>query len=570
MLDVAIVGGEVVDGTGAPRRRADVGIRDGRIVAVGELDEPARRRLDADGRVVAPGFIDVHTHYDAQWAWDPHLTPSPFHGVTTALAGNCGFTLAPMEEEAAGYLAEMLSRVEGMPLPSLRAGLDIHWKSFGDFLGAVDGNVALNIGFMVGHSTVRRLVLGPDWQRPATEDEVESIRRMVADSLDSGALGFSSSLSDTHNDAAGTPVPSRFSSEEELLTICREVREHAGTWLEFIPWAAGPFPQERIQLMARMSEAARRPLNWNLLLLRPDITEETVANKLSASDVARRHGGAVYGLTLPTPQTLYLNLETGFLFDSVPLWADVLGRPRAEKLSLLADPGMRGRLADAGAASRRIWYDPAKLHFSHVASAEWADVEGMSAAAAAERRHVDPWDLIFDVVIADGLSTVLMVPPQGDDPQTWRRRLDVWRDERTIVGGSDAGAHLDMLDTFGFFTDLVGPSVRERQLLPLEEAVRMITYDAANAFGLVGRGRIAEGYAADIVVFDEGTVGPQPVETRNDLPANGMRLYAGAAGIERVLVNGDTVVELGEATDTRPGTVLRSGRDTRTVPVGPA
>ncbi len=565
MLDVAIVGGEVVDGTGAGRRHADIGIKAGRIVAIGSLDEPAVRRVDAAGKVVTPGFIDVHTHYDAQVTWDPYLTPSPLHGVTTVVGGNCGFTLAPMEDEASDYLTAMLARVEGMPLDSLRAGVDMRWRTFGEYLDAIDGNVAVNAGFLVGHSTVRRLVLGADWRRPATDDEVDTMRRMVANSLGAGALGFSSSWSETHNDAGGDPVPSRFATEAELLRLCAELRSYPGTWLEFIPQASGPFADDRSLLMARMSAAAQRALNWNLLTVRPGITDEVVQNRLAASDLAAQRGGAVYGLTLPIPQTLHINLESGFLFDASPAWAEVLGHPHDEKVRLLRQPAVRSRLAAAATETDRIWYDVEKLRFERVEAPPYADVEGHVVAEAATSRGLEPFDLLFDVAVADDLHTLFLIPPQGDDEESWKRRLALWEDPRTIVGGSDAGAHLDMLDTFGFFTDFVGPTVRDRRLLALETAVRMVTADAAAAFGLRGRGRLEAGFAADVVVLDETEVGSSPVEARVDLPANGMRLYAEARGIEYVLVNGEVIVERGELTGAHPGAVLRSGRDTDTV-----
>jgi N-acyl-D-aspartate/D-glutamate deacylase len=565
VLDVAIVGGEVVDGTGRPRRRADVGIRDGRIVAIGELDEPARRRIDASGRIVAPGFVDVHTHYDAQVAWDPYLTPSPLHGVTTVIGGNCGFTLAPMEPEAVDYVTTMLARVEGMPLDSVRAGVDIRWRTFAEYLASLDGKTALNAGFLVGHSTVRRIVLGDDWRRQATDDEIGAMGRMVSDSVAGGALGFSSSWSETHNDAAGDPIPSRFASEEELLRLCSELRQHPGTFLEFLPLAAGPFPHERSLLMAQMSVAAQRPLNWNLLTVRPDITDEAIQSRLGASDVATKHGGAVYGLTLPIPQTLHINLDSGFLFDSEPVWAEILGHPRDEKRRTLADPDVRRRLATTAAEAGRIWYDVDRLRFESVGAATYADVAGRTIAEAARSRGVEPFDLMFDVAEADNLATVFVVPPQGDDPESWKRRASLWEDPRTIIGGSDAGAHLDMVDTFSYFTDFVGPTVRERQLLSLETAVRMVTDDAARVFGLSGRGRLEVGFHADVVVFDEAQVRTSPTEVRVDLPANGMRLYAEAHGIDTVLVNGGLIVEDAALTGEMPGTVLRSGHDTDTV-----
>jgi N-acyl-D-aspartate/D-glutamate deacylase len=567
MLDLAIIGGEVIDGTGTPRRRADVGIKAGRIVDVGDLSEQASRHLDASGQVVTPGFIDVHTHYDAQVAWDPHLTPSPLHGVTTAIGGNCGFTLAPINDEAADYLIELLARVEGMPLATLRAGVNIQWRSFGEYLDTIEGQVGVNVGFLVGHSTVRRLVLGEDWRRPATDDEIDAMGRLVDQSLAAGALGFSSSWSDTHNDAAGNPVPSRYAAEAELLRLCERVRPYPGTWLEFLPWAVGPFPPERSLLMARMSAAADRALNWNLLIVRPDIPDESVQTRLSASDLASEHGGAVYGLTLPVPQTLHVNLESGFLFDASPVWAEVIARSHAEKVGLLRQPAVRARLAGAVQGSGRIWYDTEQLRFERVVSAEYADVEGHTIAGAARQRGVQPFDLFFDVAVADDLRTLFVVPPQGDDPTSWKRRLALLEDPRTIIGGSDAGAHLDMSDTFAFFTDFVGPSVRDRQLLPLETAVRMITDDPARSFGLRNRGRIESGYAADVVVFDEHEVGGLPVETRADLPGGGTRLYCQAVGVDYVLVNGEVIAEQGELTGSKPGTVLRSGRDTDTVSI---
>jgi N-acyl-D-aspartate/D-glutamate deacylase len=565
MLDYAILGGEVIDGTGVPRRRADVGIRDGRIVALGELNEAAARRIDATGMIVAPGFIDVHTHYDAQIAWDPQLTPSPLHGVTTVLGGNCGFTLAPMEEEAFEYLSAMLARVEGMPLDSVRAGVDPHWRTFGEYLDGLDGRVGVNAGFLVGHSTVRRIVLGQDWQRAATDDEIESMRRLVAQSLQGGALGFSSSLSDTHNDAAGDPTPSRFATDDEIVRLCAELRSYPGTWLEFIPVATGVFPEGRIQLMARMSAAAQRALNWNLLLVRPDLGDEYVRNRLSASDVAAAQGGRVYGLTLPIPQTLHINLDSGFLFDSLPAWAEFIGRPRAEKGQLLRDPAQRERLAREAAASQRIWYDLERLRFESITSPVHADLIGQTVADAARSRRTAPFELLFEVAADDNVGTGFVVPPQGDDLESWQRRAALWQDPRILVGGSDAGAHFDMIDTFGYFTDFVGPSVRDRRLITLEEAVRLLTDVPGRAFGLRGRGRLVEGWAADVVVFDEATVATAPTEIRSDLPSGGMRLFAGAHGIEAVLVNGQPLVECGQLTDAVAGTVLRSGRDTETV-----
>jgi N-acyl-D-aspartate/D-glutamate deacylase len=567
VFDIAIIGGELIDGTGSPRRRADVGIHNGRVIEIGQLDERYCRLIDATGKVVTPGFIDVHTHYDAQVTWDPYLTPSSLHGVTTVIGGNCGFTLAPMDAGAIDYLTTMLARVEGMPLASLRAGLDIGWNSFGEYLDAIEGKVGLNVGFLVGHSTVRRLVLGEDWGREASHEEIETMSSLVRASLSSGALGFSSSWAETHNDANGDPTPSRFATEAELLQLSAALRSYPGTWLEFIPWATGSFPDDRALLMAKMSAAAGRPLNWNLLLVRPSIPDEVVQNRLAASDLAASNGGAVFGLTLPVPNAMHLNLDAGFLFDTAAAWAGVLRNDREGKMRALQQPETRRKLAIAAADADRVWYDETRLRFEYVESAQYKDVSGRTIAEAAHARRVDPFDLMFDVAVADELRTGFVVPAEGDDHESWRRRLALWQDPRTIVGGSDAGAHLDMLDTFGFFTDFVGPTVRDRQLLPLEAAVQMITGDAALSFGLRQRGLLKLGYAADVLVFDPETVARLPAEVRADLPGGGSRLYAGAAGMEYVFVNGHVIAEHGNLTEALPGTVLRSGRDTSTVSV---
>jgi N-acyl-D-aspartate/D-glutamate deacylase len=270
---------------------------------------------------------------------------------------------------------------------------------------------------------------------------------------------------------------------------------------------------------------------------------------------------------MPVPVAMHLNLDAGFLFDSAPVWAEVLGRGHEGKIRAFGDPETRRQLAAAAASEQRVWYDLTRLSFEYVESPAYADLQDKAVADAARSRGVDPFDLLFEVVVADDLRTGFVVPAEGDDPESWRRRVAVWKDPRTIVGGSDAGAHLDMLDTFGFFTDFVGPTVRDRQLLPLETAVRMITGDAARSFGLRSRGLLAPGYAADVVVFDETVVARLPAEVRADLPGNGSRLYAAAVGMEHVLVNGQVIAEHGHLTNALPGTVLRSGRDTETVAV---
>jgi N-acyl-D-aspartate/D-glutamate deacylase len=570
VLDCKVTGGSVVDGTGSPRQRADVGIRDGRIVAVGEVDEAATQTIDADGLVVAPGFVDIHTHYDAQVFWDPALTPSSLHGVTTIVGGNCGFTIAPLEPSEADYLMRMLARVEGMPLESLAAGVPWDWRTYGEWLERLDGTLAVNAGFLVGHSAIRRAVMGASGTGvAATGEQVDAMVRLLRESLAAGGLGFSSSQAPTHTDGDGNPVPSRFATRDELVALSREVRDHPGTTLEFIP-AVGGFAEEHLELMAAMSLAANRPLNWNVLAVnsaRPEGHEQLLA----ASDYAAERGARVLALTVPDVMRIHLTFKAGFLLDALPGWAPTMALPPDEKMRALADPQERKRLRDAAASPEAGMIGALarweRLDIIETFAAANAGLAGRRVGDVAAERGQDPFDALLDIVLADGLRTVLMPPPAGDDDESWKMRVEVWRDPRAVVGASDAGAHLDMLSTFSYSTAMIDEAVRQRGLLPLEEAVHLITDVQARLYGIRERGRIAEGWHADVVVFDEERIAPGPVHTRYDLPAGAGRLYAEAEGIEHVLVNGTEIVRGTSLTGERPGRLLRSGRDTDTVEV---
>jgi N-acyl-D-aspartate/D-glutamate deacylase len=569
-VDTVIRNGTLIDGSGAPSRRADVGIEDGRVVAVGDAGDVAGSRangarvIDADGLVVAPGFIDVHVHYDAQVLWDPALTPSPLHGVTTVLGGNCGFTLGQAGPDHAEYLVRLLARVEGIPLEALRAGVDWSWTDTAGYLSRVDGRVGPNAGFLAGHSTIRRAVMGERCiGGTATDDDLRSMQRILADSLSAGALGFSSSNAATHNDGAGDPVPSRFSNEPELFALCEVVAQHEGTTVEYIPVKAA----DEMARMTAMSLAARRPVNWNILQVGSARADEVRAD-LSASDHARAVGALVRALTLPARSEQRLNLRTGFIFDSLPGWDQMFKMPLDQRKAAFADPEVRRRLQRAAllAGARRAELTNWGGHLiAETFDADLAPLAGRTVGEVAAERGVDPFDALLDVSVADDLRTVLMPPVIGLDDDSWRLRATVWRDPRVLLGASDAGAHMDMLATFAFSTHLLSEGVRQRRLLPLEEAVRLLTTWPARHFGLKGRGRIAEGWCADVVVFDPETVDPGRVVTREDLPGEAQRLYSEPEGIAHVLVNGQPMVEEGSLTGDLPGTLLRSGRDTETV-----
>ncbi|MFO7590508.1 MAG: amidohydrolase family protein [Acidimicrobiia bacterium] len=567
MLDLIIRGADVVDGTGAPRRRADIGVRDGRVVAIGDVTEDATRVIDAEGQVVAPGFIDIHTHYDAQVLWDPALTPSPFHGVTTIVGGNCGFTIAPVEPSETEYLTRMLSRVEGMPLESLVEGVDYGWRTFGEYLDRIDGTLAVNAGFLVGHSAIRRVVMGDDAVgQAASAEQIAEMGRILAESLASGGLGFSSSQATTHNDGDGEPVPSRAADPEELIALCRVAGEHEGTTLEFIP-TVGEFEERHLTLMAEMSRAADRPLNWNVLV--PNAARAAdIWRRLEAGDFASERGAKVLALTVPDVMRTHLTLKAGFVLDALPGWRKPMALPVREKIAYLSDPKLRAELAES-AASPEAGLLRGLARWAHMTIVETFSEEneglaGRTIGDIAEERGQEPFDALCDIAILDDLRTILMPPLAGDDQESWELRRDVWRDPRAVVGASDAGAHLDMLSTFSFSTAMLR-SCRERGLMPVEEAVSLITDRQARLYGLRERGRIQEGWHADLVIFDESTIAPGPVTWRNDLPAGAGRLYGEAVGISSVIVNGVEIVRDNELTGERSGTLLRSGRDTETV-----
>jgi N-acyl-D-aspartate/D-glutamate deacylase len=570
MIDLRIDGGTLVDGTGSPPRVADVAIDGGRVVAIAEpgaIAEPARRALDATGLHVAPGFVDIHTHYDAQVFWDPALTPSCYHGVTTVFAGNCGFTIAPYRAADGDYLLRLLARVEGIPVAALEAGVPWgSWSTTGEYLAAVEGRMALNMGFLVGHSAMRRAVLGAEASsREADPVEVEAMARLLAEGIEAGGLGFSSSGAPTHNDDRGNPVPSRAASRDELLALCRVVERYPGTTVEMVP-GQGLF-ERNVDLMAAMSAAANRPLNWNVLQVNTtdiDLVESRLAASAAAAEKA---GGRLVPLTLPDALRTRLSFETGFLLDTLPGWREPMALPPAEKLSLLADPARRRALAASAATAPRAFLLRGINNWPGMRIGETGQdrYRGRVVGEVAEAEGRDPFDVLCEIVVADRLRTGVYPPDRGDDDDSWKLRAEVWRSGQVVLGASDAGAHLDMISTWSYPTTTLAEAVRRRGLLAWEEAVRLLTDAPARLYGLRDRGRLAAGYRADVTLYDPDRVGPRPTEWRDDLPAGAGRLYAEADGVLAVIVNGVPVVDDGRLTGDQPGQLVRSGVDTVTV-----
>ena len=570
MLDHLILGGTVVDGTGAPARVADIGIRGGRIVAVGEIAEEAIEVTDATGMLVIPGVIDPHTHYDAQLFWDPMASPSNVHGVTTVIGGNCGFTIAPLKAEDAAYTREMLASVEGMSVAALEQGVPWDWHTFADYLDRLEGNVGVNAAFLVGHCALRRYVMGADAVgQEATDEQIAEMRRVLAESIDAGGLGFSTTLSRTHSDGDGQPVASRWSTPAELLALCEVVGERPGTTLEAMTdGCLDRFSDEEIELFSDMSATARRPLNWNVLTV--DSREPgRIPRQLSAGDVAAAKGGRIVALTLPVQVPMNMSFLNHCGLFLIPGWGEILRLPVADRIAKLQDPETQAFMLErAGSEEAGVFRRLADFE-NYIIGDTYSDAnEGLSGRRVGEiaaERGTDPFATLIDIVVADELRTILWpIPPDGD-AESWELRRQVWADDRAILGGSDAGAHLDRMCGAPFPTRFLGDTLRGRQLVSVERAVQMMTGDPARLFGLTDRGHIAEGAHADLVVLDPETVGAEHARLVHDLPGDSPRLTADPIGVVKVLVNGTVTVVDGKATGALPGTVLRSGRHTETV-----
>jgi N-acyl-D-aspartate/D-glutamate deacylase len=572
MLDYLIRGGTLVDGTGSPGRRADVGVRDGRIVAVGEVDEDTTATIDADDLVVAPGFVDPHTHYDAQLFWDPAASPSSLHGVTTIIAGNCGFTLAPLDPDDGDYLRRMMARVEGMPLPALENGVPWNWRTFGDYLARLEGNLGVNAGFLVGHCALRRNVMGPDSVgNEATPEQVEQMAGLLHQSIEAGGLGFSTTLAFTHSDGDGQPVPSRWAAREEVLALCAAVRDHEGTTLEYVTdGCMRGFRDDEVELMAEMTLAARRPLNWNVLTI--DAKEpERYRAQLAACEHAAERGGRAVALTMPVLVEMNMSFRNYCALFMLPDWGAVMNLPVPERIEKLRDPEVRKTLnerahsPEAGVFVRLASWGRYQIGDTYSATNE--GLKGRVVADLAKERGQGTFDTLLDVVIDDELRTVLWPLPPDDDSESWALRAEAWDHPAVLIGGSDAGAHLDRMCGAPYTTSFLADALRGRRLVSMERAVQLMTQAPAELFGLRDRGLVREGYHADLVVFDADTVATGDVNLVHDLPGGTARLSADSIGVHHVLVNGRATVVDGKSAGDLPGAVLHSGRDTRTVPV---
>ncbi|GAA3822209.1 N-acyl-D-amino-acid deacylase family protein [Streptomyces chiangmaiensis] len=573
MLDHIIRGATVVDGTGAPGYTADVGIRDGRIAAVGRVTGESHTSEDATGLVLAPGFVDPHTHYDAQLFWDPYATPSLNHGVTTVAAGNCGFTLAPLNPARPGdadYTRRMMSKVEGMSLVALEEGAPWNWHSFGEYLDALEGRIAVNAGFMVGHCALRRYVMGPDaiGGQP-TGEQSAAMLRLFHEAMDAGAWGLSTTQSSTHSDGDGRPVASRHARPAELLALAGAVGEHEGTQIEaIVAGCLDQFSDAEVDLLVEMSAAAGRPLNWNVLTIDASVPER-VPRQLVASERARRAGGRVVALTMPILTPMNMSLGTFCALNLIPGWGPILGLPVPERIARLHDPQVRAemlrRAESKEAGVFRRFANFGRYVIGDTYSPRNEGLTGRVVNDIAAERGLDPFACLVEICADDELRTVLWPMPTDNDPDSWAMRAETWRHDDVLLGGSDAGAHLDRMCGAPYTTRFLGDCLRGRKLVPLERAVKMLTDDPARLFGLRERGRVWEGFHADLVLFDPERVDAGQATLVHDLPGASPRLDSRAIGVRAVWVNGVAAIRDDVVTGAVPGRVLRSGRDTRTV-----
>ena len=564
MHEVMIKNATLVDGTGADARRATVTFADGRITEV--LDSPGPGPdntgpdntvpddtlvIDAEGLVLCPGFIDPHTHYDAQLAWDPSASPSNLHGITTIVGGNCGFTLAPLAPGDGDYLRRMMAKVEGMPLTALEQG--------------VDCGLGVNAAFMVGHCALRRRVMGTAAVgNEATPAQIAEMVALLHASIEAGGLGFSTTLARTHSDGEGQPVASRWAGRDELLALATAVGEHPGTQLEFASdGCLDGFPDDEIEFMIDFARAAGRPLNWNVLTV-DSADPERYRNQLAAMDRCRAAGVEVVALTMPILVGMNMSFNTYCALNMLPDWGPILGLTPVARLACLRDGDVRTYLReraaspDAGVFSRLTGWD------TYVIGDTYADpaLRGRVVGDVAAERGVEPFDALLDIVVADDLRTVWWPSPTDNDDESWRLRAQAWEHPSVMIGGSDAGAHLDRMCGPHYTPQWIGDCLRGRKLPTLERAVQHLTQRPATLFGLTDRGVIREGNRADLVLFDPETIDSGPIELRHDLPGGTARLIADSVGVRRVFVDGVATVVDGVATGNLPGRVLRSGVDT--------
>lgn len=546
-MDLLLRGATVIDGSGAPARRADVAIRDGRIAEIGRLSGADAPAIDLDGLMLAPGFIDPHTHYDAQLLWDPDITPSSWHGITTVVVGNCGFSIAPTRPEHRPVILRTLENVEGMPLDALEAGLPWTFETFPQYLDVVDrAPKRANVAALIGHTALRFFALGDDaTERAATAAEIEQMRAIVGAALDAGAVGFSTSRSPGHVGAYGKPVPSRVCDRDEIFALARVLGERGRGTFE-----STYAPDLWVDEFAALAAQIGRPVTWAAI-----VTQK--ANPGYAPDLVARtraHGGSVYPQITCMPIVVQVQLSDPFPLVNVPAFNEILELPRDQRAARYRDRDWR---AAAAAQIPPLWGDAIATSVVEESSSHPRLVNGPTLGELAAQRGVDPIDVMADVALDDELHTRFRVTMTNDDEDQVGVLLG---DKSLLLGLSDAGAHTSQLNDAKYATYLLQRFVRERGDLSWEDAVWRLTGHPAEVYGLADRGAIRPGAHADLVAFDPATVGPGATVRVRDFPAGADRLVSYPTGVEHVWVAGQQVRRHGADLDgVRPGRLLRHG-----------
>jgi len=550
--DLLIRNGTVIDGTGASRYQADVAVADGRIAEIGKIGGAAATRvIDADGCIVAPGFIDPHTHYDAQICWDPAISPSSWHGVTSVVMGNCGVGIAPCRPEAREVATRDLVNVEAIPFEVLNAGITWDWVTFHEFLdAAAQRGSALNLGFIAPLTPFRHWVMGEaSLERAATPDETSQIKALLREAVDAGAFGWSTTVLNQHVGYEARPLACRNASRAELKAYGNALKEAGKGAIEIaLTQTVGVLSDEEEELLAFLLEESGRKVTFLALFQRDDLPDACPETRRRA----RAHPGAV-PQTSPLALTRDVNMRNPFSFGAFPCWSRVFAdKSKEAQRAVYADPAFR----NACRAEIRGNIDWRRLTVHETHKTELKGYEGRTVADVAAERGVDPVDAFLDLTIEDDLDIEFVLAQFNVNVDLVKDNLV---DPNVLIALGDGGAHVYMLCDAGYPTYLLGTWVRERQIMSLEDALTRLTTQPANLFGIKGRGRLALGNAADIAIFDPDRIGSASRgERRFDLPGGAKRMVMPSRGVEYTIVNGQIVYADGRATGATPGEVLRS------------
>ncbi|HEY2995957.1 MAG TPA: amidohydrolase family protein [Methylomirabilota bacterium] len=556
--DLLIKNGRIIDGSGRPGFHGDVGVVRGKIAELGRLDGPARRTIEADGRVVAPGFVDNHCHYDAQVLWDPLCTFSCHHGATTVIIGNCSLALAPVKKHEREKLAGMLSYVEAIPMDVLQAGVPWTWESVPEYMQTIGSRLGVNVGTLIGHSAIRLYAMGEACsEREAKPDELETMRRLVREALEAGALGLSITRNMNHFDIAGQRIPAACAPESELFALADVLRE-AGTGV--IQCGGGTNPELKDRLLSRLAQACGRPIMYNTLLEQARQPGRWRTHLAHVEETVRQGIRAV-PLVNPGSVVNRFTMKNCQVFRSMPTWLPILQGSDDDKLRAYRDPATRAKLraeVEAPLTPDSTFSKRWDLMIVEEPALEKnRGLRGKHIAEIARAQGKEPVDAFLDLAVEEGLATVFSLGEINMDTEAVAQILG---SPYAVVGLSDGGAHVQFHSNVSNPTRLLGYWVREKHIMSLEHAVRRLTFDSASAFGIYDRGLVQPGMAADLVVFDADAVRPVPEDVVHDFPSNGWRMRELAEGIAYTVVNGEVLLEKGAHTGSHPGRVLHNAK----------